>query len=348
MSVVNRMLQDIDRRLGAAGAGIEGLHSSVRSVAPRPAKPRGRFIAAAVASLVIGAAVAATFYDWNAPVEPRAAPSPRIAPVAVAAAPATPPAPTPQPEPQAQPQSQQASESAAMETQTVKPMPTALAQASPDAGVRPQPRLARIDSRGPVESFRMSLELSALPVAKPRPVAAQPRPEEREKPGIPVRSVASEEMVEVARTQWSEGAHEGALATLREALAAAEASQNASAVKSLARELARFEIAANHAQAALEILGRLATMFANDADAMALRANAEQRLGLHVEAARSYLSALGLKPGEGRWMLGAAISLAASGKRDEAQAWVDRARDRGAITPAIAAYLVELGLAVRS
>src|SRR6185503_3909972 len=111
-----------------------------------------------------------------------------------------------------------------------------------------------------------------------------------------------------------------AVATLADALAAAEAGRNASAIAELARELARLDIAGNRAQAALDLLKRLEAPLAGDADAWALRGNAEQRLALHHDAAVSYLAALRLKPGEGRWMLGAAISLAADGRQAEAQA----------------------------
>ncbi len=45
-------------------------------------------------------------------------------------------------------------------------------------------------------------------------------------------------------------------------------------------------------------------------------------------------------------MLGAAISLAVSGKLDEAQVWVDRAKERDAITPTIGVYLKQLGIKV--
>jgi Flp pilus assembly protein TadD len=150
-----------------------------------------------------------------------------------------------------------------------------------------------------------------------------------------------------ARLLWSEGSRDGALATLRDALAAAEAARDTQAVRLLARELAGLELAGNRPQATLDLLRRHANLFAEDADALALRGNAQQRLGMHSEAAESYLAALRLRPAEGKWMVGAAISLAADGRREEAQAWVDRARDRGAVTPPIAAYLQQLGFSAR-
>lgn len=161
---------------------------------------------------------------------------------------------------------------------------------------------------------------------------------------VPVRRVAPEETIEAARALWREGAHEAAVTTLREAMAGAQSPGNGAAASQLARELARFEIADNHVQAALDLLkGHEAALHA-DAEAWALRGNAEQRLALHSDAADSYQMALRLRPGQGKWMLGAAISLAAQGHRGEAQAWVDQAQARGAVTPAIATYLRQLGL----
>jgi Flp pilus assembly protein TadD len=133
---------------------------------------------------------------------------------------------------------------------------------------------------------------------------------------------------------------------LREALDVAEPSRNHAATALIARELARLEIAANRPQAAVDLLRRLEPSLGDDAEALAVRGNAEQRLALHAQAAASYLAALRLRPTEGRWMLGAAISLAAGGDLAAAQAWVDQARERGAVTPPIAAYLQQLGLAV--
>jgi tetratricopeptide (TPR) repeat protein len=111
--------------------------------------------------------------------------------------------------------------------------------------------------------------------------------------------------------------------------------------------LARLEVADNRPQAALDLLKRLENLLAEDGDAWALRGNAEQRLGLHADAAQSHLIALRIRPTEGKWMIGAAISLAALGKLDEAQMWAERARERDAVTPAIAAYLQQLGITTR-
>ena len=214
-------------------------------------------------------------------------------------------------------------------------------------------------TRSTAEALKLSMKLSALvadapPVMtavknKPPVVAVvQPPATITTTPAsAPMRQVAADETVRVARGLWNEGARSAALETLREALASAEAARNTRAVVPLVRELARLQVADNHAQTGLDLLKRLENLLIDDADAWALRGNAEQRLALHNEAAESYLAALRLRPIEGKWMIGAAISLAASGRQDDARVWVERARERGAVTPTIAAYLQQLGIAAR-
>lgn len=345
VSVVNRMLQDIDRRLGATA--IDAQRAGVRSV-PERAKPgsfRVRTVWIALLSITAGVAAAVTWDQWRAPdrteAPMRAVASNASAPVVVQASLIAAPAPAPA----------QAAVAPAIAADVVRePDPIAAPVArEPDPISTPSNA-----GRPAVESFKLALKLSSqAPVAAASPAlarAAAPPPLSTarvEKAEVPVRLVAADETVSAARTMWIGGARAGALGTLREALAAAEASQNAAAVMPLARELARLEVADNRPQAAIELLKRMDPVFGADAEALALRGNAEQRLALHADAAQSYLAALRLRPGEGKWMLGAAISLAADGKRDEAQAWVDRARERGAITPAIGPYLQQLGIAPR-
>jgi tetratricopeptide (TPR) repeat protein len=214
----------------------------------------------------------------------------------------------------------------------------------------------RADPLARAESLKLSLQLSALvaerPAVPPPVKAVQGISKSLPRPAtaaveLPVRSVAADETVLAARSLWNDGARPGALATLREALDGAEKARNNRAAAVLARELARMEVADNRAQVARDLLKRLEPLLSDDADAWALRGNAEQRLALHTEAAASYLTALRMRSTEGKWMLGAAISLAASGKLEEAQVWVDRARERDAVTPTIAAYLQQLGIVAR-
>jgi len=346
MSVVNRMLQDIDHRVGSTAFDAQSPVPDIRGV-PQRAMGRRRvpWLAAAAAILVATGALVVLgpgegrFFgrdDAGAALPGRAA-----APIPAAVM--QPPAPVPA---------------------TVAALEQGLAAGETAAPPAP---------REPIESFKLSFDLSPLKtparpaevaqVAKPnkasgavRPVTAAPPPvtvraiePTGTAPAAPaaVRQVAAGETVASARLMWLEGSRNSAYATLREALAAAEASRDAQATRTLALELARLELAGGRAQAALDLLRRHSALLGEDADALALRGNAQQRLALHGEAAESYLAALRLRPTESNWMLGAAISLAADGRTEEAQAWANRARDRGAITPPVAAYLQQLGVGTR-
>ena len=55
-------------------------------------------------------------------------------------------------------------------------------------------------------------------------------------------------------------------------------------------------------------------------------ANAAQRVGQHAEASLAYRTALDIRPGEPRWMLGAAVSMAALGQLAATADMVDWAR----------------------
>lgn len=348
MSVVNRMLQDIDRRSLGAAPTATGLFSGLQSVAPGGAAPHPKPRAGLVwVGLLVTCIAAVVTTGWvlnrqdETPVSYRAPVQVPVAPPLVARAadvPAQlPPAVAPAPAPV---------EPAVQE----KP-----ADVAPVAHEKPTPAPSRAAA---LESFRMSLKLSEpsnpqIAVAV-RPASlisttitpAMTAPASVKGPA-PLRQVAEEETVATARALWNGGANADALATLRQALATAESARNTHGVRTLVREMVRFEVTANRPTEALELLRRHEPVLIDDAESWAMRGNAEQRLGLHAEAAQSYLAAQRLAPNEGKWMLGAAISLAALGKTADAQGWVDRARERGTITPTIAAYLEELGIAPR-
>jgi len=371
MSVVNRMLQDIDRRSGAAETDARGPFPDVRGVPlPAPRGPRNAWLAGGIVLLAVSGAMIAANWDQlrSRGKEPGAAmpqPVARQAPAATAP-PVQPPAAAVALEPAAS--AAKVEERSIPET-TPSP-PVALRPTidyfklsfnlSPVTAAAPAREVARTATAA---SAKASGEVARTPttaIVKPSgEVARTPAPGNARasvevtrtpataKPLVAMRQVAAAETVTSARILWEEGSRAGALATLKEALVAAEDSRDPEATKVLARELAGMELASNRAPAALELLLRLAGLFGEDADAYALRGNAQQRLSMHPEAAESYLAALRMRPTEGKWMLGAAISLAASGRTAEAQSWVDRARDRGAITPPIAAYLQQLGVVAR-
>jgi len=324
VSVVNRMLLDIDQRLAARGAEPNRVYPDIRSVpeAPRASRRGGLRIGLGIAAVLVLAGAWVALRDEADPVPAKAARAP-VSVLAGLPAPAVPAAPVGAVPAPGEP---------AIELRSLK-----LAELLSDHAAPPEPAPAPRVEPAPHAA-------PAAPHPAPVPVAARSPVAMAAPAAAPLRQVAADETVAAARRLWADGARDAALATLRDALAAAEAERNASATAELARELARLEMTGNRAQAALDLLKRLEGALGEDADAWALRGNAEQRLALHHDAAASYLAALKLRPGEGRWMVGAAISLAADGRQAEAQAWVVRARARGAITPPIAAYLQQIGI----
>jgi Flp pilus assembly protein TadD len=108
------------------------------------------------------------------------------------------------------------------------------------------------------------------------------------------------------------------------------------------------ELADGQVSQALTVLTRLEPQLSQLADVWAMRGNAAQRLGRHTEAAQSYQKALTFKPDEPRWMLGAAVSLAAQGQTAAAAELADKARSMGALRPEVASYLRQLGVTMRA
>ena len=348
MSLVNRMLLDIDRRRADAGVETLGAHSDIRSVAPQPMRsaPKGR--AVLVITVVFGACLLAIFAwrGWQAPSSLESAPQASRAPKELATASPLPAIAQLPPPAMAATDARQSATIAkpALKITEVVETPTLTAAV-----------LNRSPALVPSETLKLSLKLPAMvadeavarPVVPARRAAAAAPAGTTTFTSVPVRQPPADETVAAARALWNDGSRPAALAALRQALVAAETARNNPATVALARELARLDVADNRPQDALELLRRLEPLLGNDADAMALRGNVEQRLAMHAEAAQSYLAALRMRPADGKWMLGAAISLAAIGKLDEAQLWVERARERDAVTPNIAAYLQQLGIVGR-
>lgn len=202
----------------------------------------------------------------------------------------------------------------------------------------PQPVPERSLSEPPVKERPMTLASSVAAAA----MAVPPSPS-RQSPAL--------EALAQAQSLWNSGSHEAAIDLAREALAAAEragtSAGNTSVLATLARELARMELAEGRVSQALEMLTRLQPALSGVADVWALRGNAAQRLGRHPESAAAYLMALKLRPNEARWMLGAAVSLAAQGQTAEAAELAEKARNGGALSPEVVTYLRQLGVPLR-
>ncbi len=345
MSVVNKMLQDIDRRRVGAGAdSVAGGPPPARIPPRRRRGNRSRWLWLAGIAVLL---VVVILYHWEAMIKPSPPPVVAAAPVAALPLPPNPmaapeqglPSTVPPPQEAVAPIKDKAYRAASADTLRMSKRLSALMLAPP-------PALPSAAASAPAAAA------SPLPVARgtssPSPPASSSAPAgaDTNPPSIAIRHIAGEETVRAARGLWNDGAHAAAAETLRQALAAAESQHDSAPVQPLARELARFQVADNNPQAALVVLQQYESRFIDDAEAWALRGNAQQRLGQHAEAADSYRAALRLKAGEPRWMLGAAVSLAAIGKLDEARSWADRAAERGPIPPSIATYLKQLGVAL--
>jgi Flp pilus assembly protein TadD len=153
-----------------------------------------------------------------------------------------------------------------------------------------------------------------------------------------------------AQERWTLGDRAQAIALLHSAIERLEASPtgNSATLAALVREYVRMTLMQGQTSAAWAVLSRLEPALADVADIWALRGNVAQRLGLHPEAVRAYLKGLELRPDEPRWMLGAAVSLAAQGQIGPAADLAEKARLAGALRPDVANYLRQLGVAVRT
>jgi len=171
----------------------------------------------------------------------------------------------------------------------------------------------------------------------------------------PVRREASGlELTGQAQRLWSSGSHDAAIELLKDALAVVERAAGSDVMRApsgelipLVRELARMELAEGQTRQVLDMLKRLEPALSGQADLWAVRANAAQRLGSHQEAIQAYQTALTLRPGESRWMLGTAVSLAARGQTTAALELAETARATGTVSSDVVAYLRQLGVPLK-
>ncbi len=390
MSVINKMLRDLDQRHAATPSGAtvskqpRGTHalgsSGGPSVAAMKAGRGRRWIALGAGGAVL-LALAAGWLWQNIAVSPdvprvesrSTAPIAPIAPtaIAVAAVPtATPVAPT---VPQIQAAASAGGAAAVVTAQPAAtvaaptgappnaPVPTAAgtsgvaARASSKSEVLAQPAKQTLDSAGTREiplalGLRMDTSLSPRKLAERAAVserAASPRPEQS--PGA-----SANDALERAQALWNAGSRDAALDLLQDAVAVAERQgaggsfpQGNPVLLPLVRELSRLQLADARHGAVWELLTRLEPQLGTVPDLWAIRGNAAQRLGRHQDSVHAYLVALQSRPNEQRWLLGAAVSLAALGQSGSAADMADKARAVGVVSPDVLAYLRQQGVPLR-
>jgi MSHA biogenesis protein MshN len=103
------------------------------------------------------------------------------------------------------------------------------------------------------------------------------------------------------------------------------------------RLLARIHVDQGQEGRALVLLEQKRTLAGKDADYLALLATLYQRAARHAEAASAFQEALNLRPQEGRWWVGAGISLEAQKNWPQARVAYERARS-GNIDPRLQLY----------
>jgi len=159
------------------------------------------------------------------------------------------------------------------------------------------------------------------------------------------------ELIRQAQTLWEQGQRDAAVAALTESVNGLERMTGTAAsgdtLGLAVRELARMQMAQGNVGKALDLLVKDEPLLANQPDVWALRGNAAQRLGRHSESVQAYLTALKLRPREGRWLAGAAVSMAADGHPTEAAELANQARELGSLSPEVAAFLQQQGVSLR-
>ena len=398
MSVINKMLRDLDSRQTAGSTPVQAqdlradlaqgtliVNDSVPVSIPAKTSPGGlrvlSLMAITVAALAVMAGAGWYLNRDNLPAarleQAALVPAPAVGSTVVAVVPTTVPAP----------------ESKASEPVSSAPGAVASASEPPSLAVKATPLAPPVEVNVPAVALRaapayMSLKMESnfqlpsttdtasapLVAGTPRPAAARPV---SAAPTTPVptststsslagpatapvveqnqsRQSPTQEALAQAQSLWRAGSHDAAITLLHDALLVAERANLAgmstgstAVLASLARELARMELAEGRVSQALEMLTRLEPALAEVADIWAIRANAAQRLGRHRESVAAYLMALKLRPNEPRWMLGAAVSLAAQGHIEGAAEQAEKARASGALSPEVATYLRQLGVPLR-
>jgi Flp pilus assembly protein TadD len=358
VSVINKMLRDLDaRRADGAGsehprqASLSGMQGtvSVPSSAQGPVGRLGRWLLLAL--LVLAAGIAAAWYLGLGMFSP---PPPAPAAVVIEPAPAAPVPAASAPEPVAP--------AAADPPAVVAELPVRV-EPEPPAAVEPpveRKKKRRAESAGPEAAVTLAPErpekkdrrrTADATASTPVPAPASPPAAQNAGAGAPAvqpqrGQTAARETLAQAQALWNAGSREPALDLVRDAVTVLERVQpvDVALLAQLVREQVRMELALGRPGAVLALLSRLEPLLSGQADLWAVRGNAAQRLGRHEESVQAYLAALQLRPGEARWMLGAAVSLAALGKTAAAAQQAEQARALGPVSPEVLTYLRQAGV----
>ncbi len=374
MSVINKMLRDLDQRQDADGPAAVALRHGTASVLF--GKPKAHDGATrrpglwlGVGALVVATASVSAWLWWQnegrttqtevAANPPATASVP--ATVAAAAASAVPaasaPADIPTPESNA---SASGTTPGATTAVTLRMESSLSARKALDALLStPAPVAAAAVAPAPLPAAPAAPAAAERPktrtAATPAVTAPTPASDNTTAPTNQRQQQAGGDAIAQAQNLWNTGSHDAAIDLMQQSIAAAERSAKASATPGaantvlvpLVRETARMQLAEARFGAVWELLTRLEPLLGNQADLWAIRANAAQRLGRHPDSVHAYMMALQSRPDEQRWLLGTAVSLAALGQTSSAAEMAEKARAVGPVSKDILAYLRQTGVPLR-
>ena len=359
MSLINRMLQDLDARQ-AAPDGRHPLPADVRPLPPRPASRRPLILAALA---VLALAVALLVTQLPPPSSPVAPP-----PVAALPPPAAVAVAEPAPLAAAEPPVEPAPAAAPLETKRPaspekKPAATT-AKAADDAGAAKPARL-------PAPGEKPSASSSKAPDAAPPANAKGGKPPTIERAESTGATGSPRERAEAEYRQaigaLNQGRIDDAIDGLRKALRddpphigarqllvrlLLEAKRAEDAAQVLqdglqgqpaqlgwAMTLARLQVDRGDLAGAWQTLEFSLPAAGHSADYQGFAGHVLQRLGRFREAAVHYLNAARLAPGDGRWWLGLGLALEADGRASEAREAFLRAKQSGNLGGALGALV---------
>ncbi|MET0264986.1 MAG: tetratricopeptide repeat protein [Duganella sp.] len=366
MSLINKMLQDLDAR---GGPREEGLQQQELKAVPAPERDR-RLLFVAGSALAAGVLAAGGWYGWQA-WRTQAAPQGAAPLMATAPAPARAPVTAPVQDAPAP---------------SLAPMPApelaAAAQASAPSAPQPAPAVpsAPVPPTQPIQPTQPVAATAApsMPATPPAKAASKPAHTvaSAAKP-VPAAPAASAARQELTPQQQSENTYRRALTALQDGRVSVALTDLDRALEidprneparqtyvalllenrrpedairqlrlalgidprqpGLAMVLARLQL--ERGGPALQTLMTTLPYAAGNADYQAFLAGVLQREQRHAEAAQHYQAALKLSPLNGVWWMGLGISLQADGQLAPAREAYTRARTGNGITPELLAFI---------
>lgn len=340
MSLINKMLRDLDAR--HATAGQAAMPNEVRPLPeqiPRTSISRGLLGLIALIAIAVAAGLQTSAY-WLPQLQALLAP-----PVAM-------PPPVVQ---QQAPTMIVLALPSVTETLPRPPEPTAEPSPAPlPAAPEPAPQAAVVAEKPKAQPAPKSVQAAARVVIdkQQRPAGAQERGEIEYRKGVTAfkQGHTTEAQVQFKAALQEEPRHTAARQTLLSMLAEQKQWNEVQALLSEGLELmptqvtwamalARIQVERGNSAEAWETLHKYMANGEKNADYQGFAGVLLQRLQKPREAALRYQAALQLRPNEGRWWLGLGLALESDGRAAEARSAFQRARASDGLTPEMLAVI---------